>query len=145
MKKLINIGRVGLLAILFVLGITNICFADVYSPPLGLTPVASILGITVFVLIIAFLISVIVMIIAKVGKSEELFSKSKNISGSLAYYILFGYIMDILVFDLFYGELKVGILITSALAISLFVKIKYKKKAVACLVILASILIAFCM
>ena len=90
MKKIINIGKVLLLTIIFVIGTANRCFADVYaSPTEGLIFTIPILGVISAILGVLFVISLVCMLIAKIKNSEELLSKSKKICEILLYYILF--------------------------------------------------------
>ncbi len=90
MKKLIIIGKVFLLTALFVLGTANICFADVYISPVE--KFRSISGIPIvieIVLMVIFLISVICMLIGKLGKIEDLLNRSKKVSENIFYYFIF--------------------------------------------------------
>lgn len=87
MKKLINVGKVILLAVIFVVGTTNICFADTY---ISLTDqfiwnYSDFICIIEIILAVLFIISLVCMIIGKIGKLDNLLSKSKKICENLFY------------------------------------------------------------
>ena len=111
MKKVINVGKVLLLTIVFILGVSNICFADVYGMGGGLNPISSDpppapdtspmspieetiqaipfqLRIVLRILEILFFITFVCMLVAKVCEVEELLKKCNNILENLFYYIL---------------------------------------------------------
>ena len=131
MKKIISIGKVLLLTILFVLGTANRCFADLYvgptSPAAGLVVAIPVLGVILAILGVLLIIALVCMLIAKVNNSEELLSKSENICENLLYYILFvvGLVFAIFALDLLF---ILGILPLIAVFVSLFLRLKSKNK-----------------
>ena len=92
MKKIVSIGKVILLSILFILGTTNICLADVYVQPIepidspfienelitinGVENLFKISFIIVIIMNVILVIGLICLLIAKLNKSEELFRLS---------------------------------------------------------------------
>lgn len=129
MKKIINIGKVLLLTILFVLGTANSCFADVYfSPTEGFIVAIPVLGVILAILGVIFVIALVCMLIAKINNSEELLSKSKNICENLLYYILLVVGLVVAVFVVAWMFI-LGILPLIATLISFILRVLSKKKA----------------
>lgn len=128
MKKIISIGKVLLLTILFVLGTANRCFADVYvSPTEGFIVAIPVLGVILAIWGVIFVIALVCMLVAKINNSEELLSKSKNICENLLYYILFVVGLVVAIFEL--AQLFIlGILPLIAVFVSLFLRLKSKNK-----------------
>ncbi len=130
MKKIISIGKILLLTILFVLGTTNSCFAAyIYpSPTAGFLVAIPVLGVILAILGVIFVIALIRMLIIKINNSEELLSKSKSICENLLYYILLTVGLVVAVFLL--GEKFIlGILPLIATLISFILRVLSKKKA----------------
>ena len=131
MKKIISIGKILLLTILFVLGTTNSCFATTYiypSPTAGFLVAIPVLGVILAILGVIFVIALIRMLIIKINNSEELLSKSKSICENLLYYILLTVGLVVAVFLL--GEKFIlGILPLIATLISFILRVLSKKKA----------------
>ena len=128
MKKLISIGKTILLAILFILGNTNICSADVYvSPTEDLKIAIPVVGVVLAILGVLLLIAIVCIIIAKATNSEELFNKSKSVSENLFYYIILLIELEFVISILsFYFES--GVLPLVLLWVSLFLRLKSKNK-----------------
>ena len=129
MKKIISIGKVLLLTILFVLGRANRCFADVYvSPTEGFKVAIPFLGVILAILGVIFVIALVCMLVAKINNSEELLSKSKNICENLLYYILLvvGLVVSIYILAVFF---ILGILPLIATLISFILRVLSKKKS----------------
>lgn len=128
MRKLINVGKVLLLTVLFILGTANICFADIYiSPTEKLAVYVPVIEIILAILGVLFAIALICMIIAKIINSEELLDKSKKISENLLYYILFviALVVDIFILSMLF---ILGILALITIVVSLFLRLKIKNK-----------------
>ena len=128
MKKIISIGKVLLLIILFVLGTANRCFADVYvSPTEGFIVAIPVLGVILAILGVVFVIALVCMLVAKINNSEELLSKSKNICENLLYYILFVVGLVAAIFALAWIFIF-GIFPLIIVFVSLFLRLKSKNK-----------------
>lgn len=131
MKKLVSVVKILLLTIVFVLGTTNRCFADIYVDPMEeyFEGAISILIVLLIVLLAIFIIALVCMLIAKnIIDSEDLFKKSKTICENLLYYILLilGLISTIRMVDWSYILVKILSLI--AMGVSLFLRLKSKNK-----------------
>lgn len=128
MKKLISIGKVLLLTILFVLGTTNRCFADVYvSPTENFALAIPVLGVILAILVVLLVIALVCMIIAKINNSEDLLTKSKKVCENLLYYslLVIGLIVAIFISAFLF---ILGILPLIAMFVSLFLRLKSKNK-----------------
>lgn len=89
MKKAINLKRIFLLTLLFLLGTTKMCFADVYvSPTEDFIIIIPILAVVLAILAVVLVIDLVCMLVGKVKKSKELLSKTRKIGESIFYYIL---------------------------------------------------------
>ncbi len=107
MKKSIDIGgKILLFSILFILGTTNICLADLYTSPQEMFMmyygdfIYSFIFTIEAILAVLFIISLICIIIGRIGKIDELLSKSKKVCENLFYYfiIIIGLAFAIFVF-----------------------------------------------
>ena len=130
MKKIINIRKVLLLTILFIFETANRCFADVYVSPIEEIRFAvPVLGVILVILGVIFVIALVCMLVAKINNSEELLSKSKNISENLLYYILvvIGLVVSVYLLSLFILGI-LGIISLIILYVSLSLRLKSKDK-----------------
>ena len=81
MKKVNNLKRIVLLTLLFVLGTTTMCFADVYvSPTENFIRAVPLLGIALIIFAVILVIDLVCMAVGKMNNSEELISKTKKIA-----------------------------------------------------------------
>lgn len=135
MKKVINLKRIVLLTLLFVLGTTTMCFADVYvSPTENFIIAVPLLGIALIILAVILVIDLVCMAVGKMNNSEELLSKTKKIAESLFYYILLILGLIIAVFALA-PMFIISIIPFVAIFISLYLRLKEQDKKASYLVI----------
>ena len=122
-------GKIVLIMLCLMLGINNVCYADVMVPTLTeeivyiTTPLGALIGVIVTAILI---ISLICLAVAKINKSEESIKKFKTLVEKM-----FFYLMIILMF--FSGTLFVilGVSVLSLISfISIFVTcyLRYKKQ-----------------
>ena len=139
MKKVINLKRIVLLTLLFVLGTTTMCFADVYvyvSSPIEDFAFLTMpfLGIALIILAVVLDIDLVCMGVGKINNSEELISKTKNVAENLFYYILIllGLISATGALSL---KFILSIIPLIAIFISIYLRLKSKNKKASYLVI----------
>ena len=135
MKKIMNLKKIVLLTLLFVLGTTTMCWADVYVSPTEDSIIAvPFLGIALIILAVILVIDLICMAVGKMNNSEELISKTKKIAESLFYYILIllGLISAIVALA---GTFILSIIPFIAIFISIYLRLKSKNKKASYLVI----------
>lgn len=135
MKKVNNLKRIVLLTLLFVLGTTTMCFADVYvSPTENFIIAVPLLGIALIIFAVILVIDLVCMAVGKMNNSEELISKTKKITESLFYYILLILGLIIAVFAL--AQIFVmSIIPFVAIFVSLYLRLKKQNKKASYLVI----------
>ncbi len=126
-----------LLIIIFVLESTTVCYADIYAGPTeGIVYAYPVLGILLVILGVLLLIGLFCMFLAKLHEQPVLLDKCKKICENLFFYIgvnigLLSALFPIIILD--YGIW--GILPLIAVLASLFLRLKYKKKKAAYIVL----------
>ena len=128
MKKIINLKRICLLFLLFVLGATPICYADLYvSPTEKLIAAVPFLGIALIILAVIFIVNLVCMAVGKTNKSEELVSKTKKDTESIFYYLLLllGLAFAVTVFS---SMPIIGIVPLAVVFVSLYLRLKKENK-----------------
>lgn len=135
MKKIINLKRIVLLTLLFVLGTTTMCFADVYvSPTDNFILVVPLLKIALIILAVILVIDLVCMAVGKMINSEELIFKTKKIAESLFYYILL--ILGLIIAVSVLAQIFImSIIPFVAIFISLYLRVKKQNKKASYLVI----------
>ena len=128
MKKVINLKRICLLFLLFALGATPICYADLYvSPTEKLIVAVPFLGIALIILAVILIVNLVCMAVGKTNKSEELVSKTKKDTESIFYYLLLllGLAFAITVFS---NMPIIGIVPLAVVFVSLYLRLKKENK-----------------
>lgn len=134
MKKIINLRRIILLTLFFVLETTKICFADVYiSPTEDFLVAVPVLGVALIILTVILVIDLVCMAVGKKNNSEELISKTKKNAEILLYYMLLilGLIIAMFIFSTIF---LLSIIPFIAIAVSLFLRLVKKNKKASYLV-----------
>ena len=90
MKKIFSVGKILLIAFVFIIGISNVCFADVYLDPIEKygPATASIMKLVEILILDLLLISLVCMLIGKAYEIDKLLNTSKKVSEILLYCFL---------------------------------------------------------
>ena len=136
MKKIINLKRIMILTLFFILGHTPVYFADIYISPTEnfvyiTTPLFSLMFI---ILMMLLAIDVVCMGAGKISKSDKLVTTTKNIAENLLYYMLILLALISAVYMLT-GTYAVSIIPFVVIFASIFLRLKYKNKVVSYMVI----------
>lgn len=125
-------GKIVLIMLCFMLGINNVCYADVMVPTLTeefayvTTPV---FGTGFVILGIAFIITLICLGVAKINKSEESIKKYKSLAENVFFYLLIVLILLTTLIFMMAGSVLVFLVgLAIAIASIYFRNIKQNKK-----------------
>ena len=148
MKIMIDIKKIILFTTLFLLGISSVCFADVFNPiPSGFSGnLITTLGVVIY---ISGIITLFCIIIGKIIKSEKLYEKSKKIFGNIFY--IWGLWINVIIIMIISNISKsfniimllIIILLLVSAALSLYFRIQKKNKKLSCWILFGSLIIMY--